>query len=323
MELLQNKRILVTGGAGFIGSNIVQYLLMNNVRMVRVLDNLSTGSFTNLTDLMNCYPQLEFMQGDIRDYSTCVIATQSIDVICHQAALGSVPRSFEDPIKSHENNVTGFLNILHAARTNGIKRIVYASSSSVYGSNSDINKTENNIGLPLSPYAMTKYMDELYADLYTRLFQLECIGLRYFNVFGPKQNPSGAYAAVIPKFIGLIATNQPVTIHGDGMISRDFTYVSNIVQANVLALSTCQPEAFGTVFNIGAQNTTTINELYKRISTIMQSESEPIHGPSRPGDIQHSLSDSTKATTILSYHPTVQLNEGLIKTIEWFRNSSV
>ena len=236
--MIENKNILVTGGAGFVGSNIVEYLLKNNVKCVRILDNLSTGNKNNIQPFLDKYDNIEFLWGDITNLETCRKAVNNIDIICHQAALGSVPRSMNDPLSSHNSNVNGFFNILLAAKENNIKRIVYASSSSVYGDHPVLPKVEQNIGKQLSPYAITKYIDELYGNIFTKCYGMECIGLRYFNIFGPRQDPNGAYAAVIPKFISSMKKNIRPIINGDGNYSRDFTYIDNAVQVNILALTT-------------------------------------------------------------------------------------
>ena len=247
-----NKNILITGGAGFIGSNIVETLLKQNCKFIRILDNLSTGYKKNIDFLLQKYDNIEFLYGDITNLEICRKAMKNIDIICHQAALGSVPRSIIDPLKSHQTNVNGFFNILLAAKENNIKRIVYASSSSVYGDNQILPKIEHNTGNVLSPYAATKSIDEIYANVFTKCYDMECIGMRYFNVFGPRQDPTGSYAAVIPKFINLMKNNISPTINGDGKFSRDFTYIDNVVQANILAMTTTNKECYGQVFNIGA-----------------------------------------------------------------------
>lgn len=313
--------ILVTGGAGFIGSHITEYLLKNGAKMVRVLDNLSTGTMNNLNGLITTYPNLEFMWGDITNLDTCRKACANMSVICHQAALGSVPRSVGDPLTSHNSNVNGFLNILLAAKENDIKRVVYASSSSVYGNNTDSVKKEDVIGKPLSPYAITKYIDEMYGRIFSMLYEMECIGLRYFNVFGPRQNPNGAYAAVIPKFTKMICQGENPIINGDGSYSRDFTYVDNVVFANCLALTTKNNECYGEVFNVGTNNTITINDLFYSIRNIVgNTDCEPIYGPYRKGDVPYSNASIDKISKYLGYCPLVYFNDGLIKTVHYFMN---
>lgn len=317
MNHLNHKRILVTGGAGFIGSNIVEMLLSYDVKLVRILDNLSTGDKVNIIPFLEKYGyMLEFMYGDITNLETCRKAVVGIDLICHQAALGSVSRSIEDPLSTHLTNVNGFLNLLIAAKEIGIKRVVYASSSSVYGDNSDLPKKEDKTGHVLSPYAATKAVDEIYGHVFTQCYGMECIGLRYFNVFGPRQNPNGPYAAVIPKFINLVKTGQRPVINGDGSYSRDFTYIDNVVQANFLALTTTNREAIGTVFNIGAGGQITIHELFETIKKSLRSQIEPIIGQNRVGDIPHSNADIGKAIEILGYYPAVPFQEGIEKMIK-------
>lgn len=316
---MSNKqKILCTGGAGFIGSHLVEFLLNNNFH-VRVLDNLSTGNKNNIGHLIN-NPNFEFIYGDITDLETCKKACSNIDIICHQAALGSVTRSVDDPLTSHNTNINGFLNILIAAKENKIKRIVYASSSSVYGDNQLLPKKESLIGRHLSPYAITKYVDELYAKIFTDIYGLECIGLRYFNVFGPRQNPNDQYSAVIPKFIYLLKQNKQPIIHGDGLQSRDFTYVDNVVLANYLALTTNNKECFGEVFNIGNASPVTVNSMLKTIKNILNKDIEPIFGPKRIGDILHSDADITKAKNMLGYKPITTFEEGIRKTINYLNN---
>jgi len=307
--------VLVTGGAGFIGSNIVEYLLSLNHR-VRVIDNLATGNKNNLSEFEN-NPNFEFIYVDITNLDDVRNACRNIDAICHQAALGSVPRSIAHPLGSHNTNVNGFLNVLLAAKENGIKRVVYASSSAVYGDEVMLPKVEHKIGKQLSPYAITKYIDELYGRIFTEMYGMECIGLRYFNVFGPKQNPNGAYAAVIPKFISCVKRGIAPVINGDGMHSRDFTYVSNIVNGNYLALTTENSACFGEIFNIGAGGRVTILEMYHGIKDILGSNMEPIFGPTRAGDILHSNADVTKARELLGYEPNVDFNEGIKKTVNF------
>jgi len=310
------KKVLVTGGAGFIGSHICDYLLENGYS-VRVLDNLATGDKNNIMHNLN-NPNFEFMYGDISNLETVRTALQDIDMICHQAALGSVPRSVSDPLGSHNTNVNGFLNILLGAKEKNIKRIVYASSSSVYGDHPELPKQEHKIGKQLSPYAITKYIDELYARNFTELYGLECIGLRYFNVFGPRQNPNGAYAAVIPKFISALKNNQQPVINGDGNYSRDFTYVKNIVMANYLALTTENTNCYGTIFNIGAGGRITIKEMFDSIKQILNSDIEPIFGEPRIGDISHSNADISKAKEYLNYNPIIDFIEGIKLTIDYY-----
>jgi len=315
---VSNLNILITGGAGFIGSNIVEYLLKNNVKKVRVIDNLSTGNKNNLTPFLEKYDNLEFMYGDISKLEDCRKAVKGMDVITNQAALGSVPRSMKDPLSSHISNVNGFLNILIAAKEEGIKRVVYASSSSVYGDHPVLPKVEENTGNVLSPYAVTKAVDELYAGVFSKCYNMQCIGLRYFNVFGPRQDPKGAYAAVIPKFIDIMKNGNSPTINGDGSFSRDFTYVDNVVQANVKALTTDNKESYGEVFNIGAGGRITILELVDAINKGLNTSIKPILGKNRPGDIPHSNACVDKAINLLNYEPKISFEQGIIKTIMTF-----
>jgi UDP-N-acetylglucosamine 4-epimerase len=315
---MENKSILITGGAGFIGSNITEYLLNNNVKFVRILDNLSTGKKSNIDFLLEKYNNLEFMYGDISNLETCRIAVKGIDIICHQAALGSVPRSVNDPLLSHISNVNGFLNILLAAKEVGIKRIVYASSSSVYGDNPTLPKVEDNTGNVLSPYAATKAIDEIYAGVFTKCYQMECIGLRYFNIFGPRQDPNGAYAAVIPKFIQLMKQDIKPIINGDGSFSRDFTFVDNAVQANVLAMFTENKEAYDQSFNIGCGDQYSLNELVQLINLGLNKNIVPNYGELRPGDIPHSNANISKIENMLGYKVLVKFDEGINKLINHF-----
>lgn len=309
---LENLNVLVTGGAGFIGSNIVEYLLNNGVKKVRVFDNLSTGKKENIQQFLEKYDNLEFMYGNLSNLEDCRNAVKGMDVITNQAALGSVPRSINDPLSSHISNVNGFLNILIAAKEGGIKRVVYASSSSVYGDNNVLPKVEENTGNVLSPYAATKAIDEIYANVFTKCYDMECIGLRYFNIFGPRQDPNGAYAAVIPKFINLMKNGKQPTINGDGTFSRDFTYVDNAVQANILALTTNNKKCYGKAFNIGCGGQYTLNELVNYINKGLNTNIKPIYGPNRIGDIPHSNADITKAKIMLNYCPTINFEEGII-----------
>jgi UDP-N-acetylglucosamine 4-epimerase len=312
-------KILVTGGAGFIGSNIVERLLQRqDVEMVRVLDNLSTGSLQNI-ESFQANPRFEFVQGDIRSYETCLEAVAGIDLISHQAALGSVPRSINDPLTTNEVNITGTLNVFTAAKEKKVWRVVYAASSSTYGDHPGLPKVENKIGNPLSPYAVTKFVNELYARVYGQVYGLETVGLRYFNVFGPRQNPNGPYAAVIPLFINSVLNNEPPLINGDGETSRDFTFVANAVHANEQALFTDNKEAVGQVFNIAFGERTTLNELFQTIKEIAGSDLAPKYGPERAGDVRHSLADISKGRTLLGYDPKISIREGMKTTFEWYR----
>jgi UDP-N-acetylglucosamine 4-epimerase len=312
-------RILITGGAGFIGSNLAGSLLDKpEVELVRVLDNLSTGSLKNIEEF-ETNPKFEFFQGDIRDFETCLQACDGISLISHQAALGSVPRSINDPLTTNDVNITGSLNVFTAAKEKGIKRVVYAASSSTYGDHPGLPKVEDKIGNPLSPYAVTKYVNELYAKVYSDVYGLELIGLRYFNVFGPKQNPAGPYAAVIPLFISAVLNNEPPTINGDGEHSRDFTYVANAIQANERALFTPNPDAVNQVYNVAFGERTTLNEVFEMIKEIAGSDLAPRYGPERKGDVRHSLADISKAKSALDYDPVFSVKEGLKITFEWYR----
>ena len=312
-------RILVTGGAGFIGANLVQHLLQQaDVEKIRVFDNLSTGALKNIEEF-ETNKKFQFVQGDIRDYDSCLLACDGIDLISHQAALGSVPRSINDPLTTNNVNITGTLNIFTAAREKAVKRIVYAASSSTYGDHPGLPKVEDKIGNPLSPYAVTKYVNELYAKVFANVYGMELIGLRYFNVFGPKQNPQGAYAAVIPLFIKAVLNNEPPLINGDGEHSRDFTFVENAVQANTLALFTQKKEAVNQVYNIAFGAQTSLNEVFEMIKEIAGSDLAPKYGPERRGDVKHSLADISKAKELLGYHPEFDIRDGMKKTFEWYR----
>ncbi len=315
-------RVLVTGGAGFIGSNLVETLLQDErVTLVRVLDNLATGSLQNINPYLE-NSKFEFIEGDIRNYETCVKVCTGIDRISHQAALGSVPRSINDPLTTNEVNITGTLNIFTAAKECGVKRIVYAASSSTYGDHPGLPKVEDIIGKPLSPYAVTKYVNELYAAVYASLYNIELIGLRYFNIFGPRQNPNGPYAAVIPLFAEALIKNKPPTINGDGGHSRDFTYVSNAVQANILSLFTDNKEAVNQVYNIACGEQTSLLQLFNGLKLEANSNLEPIHGPERKGDVKHSLANIDKARKMLGYKPVMTVEEGLRKTYMWYKENS-
>ncbi|MEN0049739.1 MAG: SDR family oxidoreductase [Bacteroidota bacterium] len=310
--------ILVTGGAGFIGSNLVKALLkLEHIQKVRVLDNLATGFQHNIT-AFSTHPKFEFIEGDIRDISTCERACQDVHLISHQAALGSVPRSIKKPLTTNAVNITGFLNIFTVAKDLGIKRIVFAASSSTYGDSKTLPKVEDRIGAPLSPYAVTKYVNELYAKVYADLYGIEYIGLRYFNIFGPKQDPNGAYAAVIPLFMKAALENQTPTINGDGTYSRDFTYVENAVQANLLALFTENKDAINQIYNIACGERTSLNELWAGIQKAADITISATYGPNRPGDVPHSLADISKAQQLLGYDPKIKIEEGLVRTFQWY-----
>jgi UDP-N-acetylglucosamine 4-epimerase len=312
-------RVLVTGGAGFIGSNLVEALVQHErITAVKVLDNLETGSIANLDRVKND-PKFEFIEGDIRNYAICLGAAEGMNIISHQAALGSVPRSVADPITTHEVNATGTLNIFNAAKESGIKRIVYAASSSTYGDHPDLPKVEDKIGAPLSPYGVTKLMNEIYAKVFADLYKMEFIGLRYFNVYGPYQNPEGPYAAVIPLFIKSFIENNPPAINGTGEHSRDFTFVDDVVQANLLAIFTKEPKAINQVYNIAKGEKTSLNDLISIFQQITGKKIEAVHGVERSGDIKHSLADITKAKNILGYDPSTSPADGLKKTFEWYK----
>jgi UDP-N-acetylglucosamine 4-epimerase len=312
-------RILVTGGAGFIGSNIVESLLKDaRVSYVRVLDNLATGSVNNIEEFYS-HSQFEFVEGDIRDYSACLQACDNIDLVSHQAALGSVPRSINDPLTTNEVNITGTLNIFTAAKEKKVKRVVYAASSSTYGNHPGLPKVEDKIGKPLSPYAITKYVNELYAEVFAGLYGMEFIGLRYFNVFGKKQNPKGPYAAVIPLFIEAVLNEQSPTINGNGEHSRDFTHVTNAVDANILSLFTNNKQAVNQVYNIAYGRQTSLLQLFDYLKKISTSNLEPLYAPERVGDVKHSLADISKAKNLLGYDPKISVEEGLKKTFEWYK----
>lgn len=318
-ERLAGKRFLVTGGAGFIGSHIVEYLLSNGAEYVRVLDNLATGLPANV-DLFKGNANYEFMEGDIRSVADCARACEGITHVTHQAALGSVPRSVKDPVASNEVNVSGFVNMLTAAKDAGVQTFVYASSSSVYGDEPNLPKVEYRTGNLLSPYAVTKMANELYANVFGRLYGIKVAGLRYFNVFGPRQDPNGPYAAVIPLFVTGILNRTPVYINGDGGQTRDFTFVENAVQANIRALLATDPAAFGEAYNVAAGNNFTVNFLYQSIADILGSDHKPTYREPRAGDIRDSLADISKANKLLGYAPTKQFLDGLRVTVEYFRS---
>ncbi|MES2417282.1 MAG: SDR family oxidoreductase [Bacteroidota bacterium] len=316
------KKILITGGAGFIGSNLTDYFI-NKGYKVRVLDNFSTGHRYNL-DHHSSNPAFELIEGDIRNLEDCKLAVAEADYVLHQAALGSVPRSINDPITSNDVNVGGFLNMLVAARDAKIKRFVYAASSSTYGDSESLPKVEEVIGRPLSPYAITKYVNELYADIFAKTYNLETIGLRYFNVFGRKQDPNGAYAAVIPKFVMQLMAHESPVINGVGDYSRDFTYIDNVIQMNELAMTTTNPHAVNTVYNTAVGDRTNLNELVDYLKEFLSDFDADIakveikHGPNRAGDIPHSLASIEKAKNLLGYQPSHTIDKGLREAVTWY-----
>lgn len=317
-----NQSILITGGAGFIGSNLCEYFLSKGYK-VTCLDNFSTGHKYNVEPFLQ-NQNFNLIEGDIRNLDTCRIALTDIDYVLHQAALGSVPRSIKDPITTNEVNVSGFLNILTAARDQGVKRVVYAASSSTYGDSESLPKIEEIIGKPLSPYAITKYVNELYAEIFSKTYGIETIGLRYFNVFGRRQDPNGAYAAVIPKFVMQLMNNQSPIINGDGNFSRDFTYIDNVIQMNELAMLSDNPLAINTVFNTAFGDRTTLNDLVNYLKIYLSEfnlsikDIQIIHGPNRVGDIPHSLASIEKAKQLLGYNPKYSFQDGLKEAVKWY-----
>lgn len=321
VELL-NKKILVTGGAGFIGSNLCEALLEKGNHVV-CMDNFATGKKENINSFFS-NPAFTFIEGDIRNLSDCQQAVEGVDYVLHQAALGSVPRSIKDPITSNDVNVGGFLNMLIASRDANIQRFIYAASSSTYGDSETLPKVEDTIGKPLSPYAITKYVNELYADVFSKTYGLETIGLRYFNVFGRKQDPDGAYAAVIPKFVGQLIKGVSPTINGDGEFSRDFTYIDNVIQANILSMITDNKEAINTVYNVAYGERNTLNELVHYLKEYLSEYDPKIkdiavnYGSNRIGDIPHSLASIERAKKRLTYQPRYSLKEGLKESVAWY-----
>lgn len=322
------RKWLVTGAAGFIGSNLLQTLLELDQHAVG-LDNFATGHHRNLQEVERCispaqWSRLRFVEGDIRDPDACRRACDGVDIVLHQAALGSVPRSIEDPITTNSVNIGGFLQMLMAARSAGVKRFVYAASSSTYGDHPGLPKVESLIGKPLSPYAVTKLANELYADVCARTYGFPSVGLRYFNIFGARQDPNGPYAAVIPKWIAALLHNEPVHINGDGETSRDFCYVANAVQANLLAATTADPAAVNQVYNVAVGQRTSLNELFEHLRAMLASRfkhlaaAKPIHRDFRAGDVRHSLADISKAHHLLGYVPTHVVGEGLAEAMEWY-----
>ncbi len=329
LDLQQSpKTWLVTGAAGFIGSNLVEELLGLHQRVVG-LDNFATGSPWNVENVLSTVEEplrknFSFVKGDICDSLLCREACRNVDIVVHEAALGSVPRSIKDPKATHDSNVTGFLNMLIAAKDSGVKRFVYASSSSVYGDHPGLPKVEVVLGNPLSPYAVSKLVDEQYGYVFSKIYDIQAVGLRYFNVFGPRQNPNGEYAAVIPKWCNAVIKGENIYIYGDGKTTRDFCYIENTVQATLLAATTGNKDAYGSVFNIAFSQQITLDQLYLSIRDDLSEElgrrlqSEPVYTDFRPGDIRHSLADISKARNVLGYHPRYSVEEGLRKYAKWF-----
>jgi len=325
MEKIHHSKIVITGGAGFIGSNLCEYFLSKGHEVV-CLDNFATGHRHNLAAFSN-HQNFTLIEGDIRELADCEKAVVGADYVLHQAALGSVPRSINDPITTNDVNVSGFLNMLAASRDAKVKRFIYAASSSTYGDSESLPKVEDKIGKPLSPYAITKYVNELYADIFSSSYGLETIGLRYFNVFGRKQDPNGAYAAVIPKFVMQLMAHQSPVINGDGNFSRDFTYIDNVILMNELAMTTANSEAVNTVYNTAYGDRTTLNDLIKYLKDFLSeydkaiAEVPVIHGPNRAGDIPHSLASIDKAKKLLGYNPQFSMQEGLKEAVAWYWNN--
>lgn len=315
------KRILITGGAGFIGSNLTEALLRRpDVELVRVLDNFATGYQHNIEEFLT-HPKYEFVEGDIRNYEDVAKAVEGIEVISHQAALGSVPRSLKDPMTSNNTNVLGSMNVFHAAKECGVDRVVYASSSSVYGDDPDSPKEEDRLGNVLSPYAASKRSIELYAKAFSNVYPFRFIAMRYFNVFGPRQNAQGAYAAVIPQFITALLKGEQATIFGDGSQTRDFTFIDNVLQMNIKALSTDNADAFNRYYNVACGSTTSLNNVYEILAACAESTVKPRYEAPRQGDIKDSLADISLAKKHIGYDPQIQIQEGLVKTFDWFRKN--
>jgi UDP-N-acetylglucosamine 4-epimerase len=316
---LHNYAFLITGGAGFIGSNLVEYLLKYGAGKVRVLDNLSNGFYKNIQEFRD-HPTFEFMEGDIRDPETCRIACENMDYVSHQAALGSVPRSINDPLTSNEVNITGFLNMLIAVKDSKVKRMVYAASSSTYGDSQELPKMEDRIGKPLSPYAVTKYVNELYAEVFSKTYGTDTIGLRYFNVFGPRQDPNGAYAAVIPLFMKALQDHLPAKLNGEGTQTRDFTFIENVVQANMKALlaDNKPPHA---IFNVACGQRISLKELWNLLKALSGTDPGADYVPPRSGDIHDSLADISRIKQDLGYDPLFDIKTGLEITFDWFKEN--
>jgi UDP-N-acetylglucosamine 4-epimerase len=321
-KVLKNSKVLVTGGAGFIGSNLIESLLLNG-NHVTCLDNFSTGKSINLNSFGK-NPLFRLLEGDIRNYPDCERAVKDIEYVFHEAALGSVPRSIKDPVTTTDVNIGGFVKMLFASKEAGVKRFIYAASSSTYGDHPDLPKVEDKIGAPLSPYAITKYVNELYASNFSKTYGIDIIGLRYFNVFGRRQDPDGAYAAVIPKFLKLLKSHETPVINGDGSFSRDFTYIDNVLQVNHLAAVVSNKAALNQVYNVAHGERTSLNQLFKYIREIAGEYDrsvlnlEPVYGPERSGDIPHSLASIKKAQSMLGYSPTHNIKEGLVEAVKWY-----
>jgi UDP-N-acetylglucosamine/UDP-N-acetylgalactosamine 4-epimerase len=321
-RILKDRRVLVTGGAGFIGSNLVESFLLSGNTVV-CLDNFSTGKRENLISFIN-NPKFKLIEGDIRSYDDCLKAVKNIDFVFHQAALGSVPRSIVDPITSTDVNIGGFVKMLFASKESGVKRFIYAASSSTYGDHPDMPKVEDKIGAPLSPYAITKYVDELFANNFSETYNIDVIGLRYFNVFGRRQDPDGDYAAVIPKFMKSLMKHEIPVINGDGSVSRDFTYIDNVIQANHLASVVQDKAAINQVYNVAHGERTTLNQLFFTIRELASGydkeimKIEPVYGPARIGDIPHSLASIEKAKKLLHYSPALNVSQGLKEAVKWY-----
>lgn len=321
---MNKTKVLVTGGAGFIGSNLCEHLLGQGY-LVRCLDNFATGHMYNLIPLIEAYPDsFELQVGDIRNPEDCRKAVDGVDYVMHEAALGSVPRSIKDPVTTNAVNIGGFLNMIVAARDARVKRFIFAASSSTYGDSKTLPKVEDVIGKPLSPYAITKYVDELYADVFARTYGFEYIGLRYFNVFGRRQDPNGAYAAVIPLFVKQFMSHESPNINGDGEYSRDFTYIDNVIEMNMRAMTTTNPDAVNQIYNTAFGERTTLNQLVSHLREFLGAkdpairEIEPTHGPNRAGDIPHSLACIDKARTLLGYDPKFSMRDGLKIAVDWY-----
>lgn len=313
-------KILITGGAGFIGSNLAEHFLRDErVELVRVIDDFSNGYRVNVEEFLQ-HPKYEFMEGDICNHDFCLRATEGIDRITHQAALGSVPRSIENPMRTNQVNVGGTVNMLHAAQQQGVNRVVLACSSSTYGDSQELPKVEERIGKPLSPYAVSKLTVETYAEVFQKTYGLDYIGLRYFNIFGPRQNPKNPYAAVIPIFCQAFLENVQPTINGDGLTSRDFTFVENAVQANERALFTENLEAINQVYNVACGDQVTLNDMVEVLQKHTGKEIAPLYGPERPGDVRHSRADISKIKRLLAYEPTVLFEEGLQRVYQWYKD---